>query len=63
MKKIVAIPIQSAPSAATGGTNLSVSPMKTLKTSESPVLTQEIDNAENNDAKRRKTEKGGKGLR
>merc|ERR1719427_430598 len=40
MKKIVAIPIQSAPSAATGGTNLSVSPMKTLKTSESPVLTQ-----------------------
>jgi len=40
MKKIVAIPIQSAPSTAAGSSNLSVSPMKTLKTSYSPVLTQ-----------------------
>ena len=41
VKKLVAIPIQSAPSTTVGGgTNLSVSPMKTLKTSESPVLTQ-----------------------
>lgn len=37
-KQIVAIPIQSAPAAA--GQNFSVSPMKTLRTSEGAVLTQ-----------------------
>eukprot|EP00088_Acartia_fossae_P006640 TRINITY_DN13063_c0_g1_i1.p1 TRINITY_DN13063_c0_g1~~TRINITY_DN13063_c0_g1_i1.p1 ORF type:complete len:611 (-),score=190.28 TRINITY_DN13063_c0_g1_i1:169-2001(-) len=39
LKKIVAIPIQSAPASSIAGTsNLSVSPMKTLKTSDSTVL-------------------------
>ena len=39
LKKIVAIPIQSAPASSVAGTsNLSVSPMKTLKTSDSTVL-------------------------